>query len=44
MRKREGATLGEKVENYLDKLKNKEISKLNNDNFYQEENYKGIPL
>ena len=28
MRQREGATLGEKVENYLEKLKSKNVSKL----------------
>jgi|TARA_B110001450_G_C17595938_1_gene470844 hypothetical protein len=37
MRKAEGATLGEKVENYLEKLKNKNVSKLIIDSFYNEE-------
>jgi hypothetical protein len=37
MRKREGATLGEKVENYLEKLKVKNVSKLVTDSFYNEE-------
>jgi len=37
MRKAEGATLGEKVENYLEKLKTKNVSKLIIDSFYEEE-------
>ena len=44
MRQREGATLNEKVENYLDKLKAKNVSKLMIDSFYQEEYTQGIPL
>ena len=37
MRQREGATLGEKVDNYLEKVKSKNVSKLIIDSFYNEE-------
>jgi hypothetical protein len=33
-KKKEGDTLGEKIENYLEKLKKKEVSQLIEDSFY----------
>jgi hypothetical protein len=45
MRKnRDGDTLGEKVKNYLEKLKKKDVSKLINDAFYELVNEQGVPF
>lgn len=45
MRKnRDGDTLGEKVKNYLEKLKKKDVSKLINDAFYELVHEQGVPF
>lgn len=45
MRKnRDGDTLGEKVKNYLEKFKKKDVSKLINDAFYELVHEQGVPF
>jgi len=43
-KKKEGDTLGEKIENYLEKLKKKEVSQLIEDSFYERVYENGIPF
>lgn len=43
-KKKEGDTLGEKIENYLEKLKKKEVSQLIEDSFYERVHESGIPF
>ena len=43
-KKKEGDTLGEKIENYLEKLKKKEVAQLINDAYYEQVYEGGIPF
>lgn len=43
-KKKEGDTLGEKIENFLEKLKKKEVSQLVTDSFYELTYESGIPF
>ena len=43
-KKKEGETLGEKIENHLDKLKKKHVSQLLSDAFYEKVHENGIPF
>lgn len=43
-KKKEGDTLGEKIENYLEKLKKKAVSQLIDDAFYEPTHDMGIPF
>jgi hypothetical protein len=43
-KKKEGDTLGEKIENHLDKLKKKHVSQLVSDAFYEKVHEDGVPF
>ena len=43
-KKKEGDTLGEKIQNYLEKLKKKDVSQLIEDAFYERVHENGIPF
>lgn len=43
-KKKDGETLGERIENYLEKLKKKNVSQLIDDSFYHETHELGIPF
>ena len=43
-KKKEGDTLGEKIQNYLEKLKKKEVSQLIEDAHYHRVHENGIPF